>query len=69
MAHPLKVYARHVQSALGHKVRSYQWCLRFVQAHWAEVEGLPKQERREKLASEAIRIKDLADQAMQQPDH
>ena len=64
MAHPLKPYARYVQQALGS--RGYQWCLKFVQAHWAEVEGLPKQERRERLAESAKRIAKLADDAMKQ---
>ena len=64
MAHPLKNYARHVQQALESRPRSYQWCLKFVQAHWAEVQDLPKQERREKLAESAQRIAKLADAAL-----
>lgn len=66
MAHPLRRYARHVQAALN-KERSYQWCLRFVQDHWGEIQGLPKQERLAKLAELANRIKELADQAMKNP--
>jgi len=62
MAHPLKKYARYIQEAVGS--RSYQWCLKFVQAHWSEVENLPKQERREKLAESAQRIVKLADDAL-----
>jgi len=65
MAHPLKKYARHVQEAVGS--RSYQWCLKFVQAHWDEVQELPKHERREKLAESAKRIAELADDAMKSP--
>ena len=64
MAHPLKGYARYVQQTLTSKDRSYQWCLKFVQTHWDEVKDLPKQERREKLAEAALRIAELADQAL-----
>ena len=65
MAHPLRSYARHVQRELGS--RGYQWCLRFVQTHWDEVQGMPKKERLAKLAEEAKRIVKLADLALKKP--
>lgn len=62
MAHPLRRYARHLQQELDS--RGYQWCLRFVQTHWDEVQGMSTQERKEKLTEEAKRVVELADLAM-----
>ncbi len=66
MAHPLRRYARHVQAALN-KEHGYQWCLRFVQKHWDETQGLTKQEQLTKLAELAKRDRELAELAMKRP--
>ena len=66
MAHPLRRYARHVQAALN-KEHGYQWCLRFVQKHWDDIQDLSKQERLAKLAELAKRDRELHDLAVKSP--
>lgn len=59
MAHGLRRYARHVQNVLTEKLSQkppYTWCLQMVQRYWAEVEGLPSQERKDKLAKRILAI-------------